>query len=111
MFLNAFFMVDYSLNFTVDKRVVLLEFRETWLGRVLLGGDGLIEFDRPVDAQFRCLEGEAAISLGVVVVINLVEEVNIVSQGQEAVGKAPWYQELTVVAGGKDVTFPLLVRR
>ncbi len=98
-----------SLDLTVDERVVLLEFREARLSRVLLKGDGLVKFDRPVDAQFRRLEGEATIGLGIVVVVNLVEEVDIVGQRQEAVGKATRYQELTVVAGGEDVAFPLLV--
>lgn len=67
-----------SLDLTVDERVVLLEFREARLSRVLRGGDGLVKFDRPVDAQLRRLEGEAAVGLGVVVVVNLVEEVGIV---------------------------------
>ena len=52
---------------------------------------------------------EKPIGFGVVVVINLVEEVNVVGQGQETVSKAARSQELTVVAGGEDVAFSLLV--
>lgn len=86
-----------SLDLTVDERIILLEFREAWLSRVLFGGDRLVEFNWLVDAQLRRLEGEATIGLGVVIVVNLVEKVDVVSQGQEAVSKATRYQELTVV--------------
>ena len=73
------------------------------MSRVLLGGDGLVEFDWPVNSQFRCLEGEAAIGLSVVVVVDLVEEVDCRS-------KATGYQELTVIADGENVALPLLIR-
>ena len=78
-----------------------LEIGERTVARVLVGQDGLVHGNAPVDAQAIVQDADAGICLGVVELVALVLEHGRLAEHGKAVGKALGDEELAVVLCGK----------
>ncbi len=76
---------------------------------VFLGEDTLLCRHLPVNVQFGVAEEQSTIRLRMVEVVALVGEDGRLAEDGEAVGKASWYEELTMVVRGEFNGIPLAV--
>ena len=76
---------------------------------VFLGEDTLLCGHLPVNVQFGVAEEQSTICLGMVEIVALVGEDGCLAEDGETVGKASWYEELTMVVRGEFDGIPLAV--
>ena len=76
---------------------------------VFFGEEGFYFIDLPVDAEGFIEDGDAAVGIGMVVVVALVLEHSDVAEDGEAVGEASGDEELAVVVFGEFDGYVLAV--